>query len=198
MNYHTQKRNMLFSLFEKCVKKEFSFLDDMLYSIEKNAMGWTITYSSEIVAINICYERTSFEIYMTFLTASGLKCTLDELVDENNKRKFFYITNENTIEEAVIEFKTLFLQYGKAILIGDFKTIENAVKIRDELRKNYSKKQNLLATEAEVALAWKQRQYSMVIELYKSIEEDLTPVQKKRLIISQRLIEGTKDDSSSS
>lgn len=188
MHQHDAKREKLFIHFEECIIKHFDFLNNGSYNIDKDTMGWKATYSSDKVDVSIYYEKISFEIYLTISLKEGLYCTIDEIIINNYKRKYFFGTDENTIENAIIELRMLILQFGKAFLDGEIKAFDNIAKTRESLRKSF----NLELVEERATIAWQHGNYDKVIALYKSIPEDLTPIQKKRLSICEKRLQSYK------
>ena len=185
MSNHAERRQELFAYFEECVKKHFGFLNDMSCSIDKNTMGLIIRYASDNTEIEFCYERTSFEIYSTISLKSGnMRCSVDEIIKDDVKRKFFFATNENMVDNAVSELKTLITHYCKPFLNGDINAFENVLKAREEVVKNY----DLRLIEEKAVKAWDSGNYDEVVVLYQSIKGDLTPVQEKRLSLSMKKI----------
>ena len=181
MNLHVKRRQELFIHFEECVKKHFDFLKSMSYSVDKNIMGWNATYTSEKVEVNVFYERISFEIYSTILLKKkDVRCSIDEIVQHVYKRKFLFATDENMVENAVIELQELIIRYGNSFLNGDADAFENVLKEREESIKNY----DLKAIEEKAVKAWENSNYDEVVMLYQSINGNLTPMQEKRLNIS--------------
>jgi len=185
MNFKTERRNELFTHFEKCVEKHFDFLrKSMSYSIEKNTMGWCVIYASDKVKINIFYERVSFEIYLTIAINGGTYCTIDEILKEGSKRNFLFATDENTLENAVIELKALVNLYVVPLINGDQKAYE----IISENRKRHNKDYNSVLIAEKADIAWKNGNYDDVVKLYQSIKDHLTLIQKKRLCYSLKKI----------
>jgi len=185
MSNNTEIRQELFTHFEGCVKKHFDFLDDMSYGIDKNTMGWIISYVSDKVIVNVSYGRISFEIDLVIsLKKSNISLYIEEIIKGSDKRKFLSATNETTVENAVTELKVLITHYGKPFLNGDINAFENVLKTREEPVKNY----DLKLIEEKAVKAWKKGNYDEVVALYQSIKEYLTPIQEKRLSLSLKKI----------
>ena len=185
MNIYTEKRQELFEYFEDCVKRHFAFLENMSFSVEKHTLGWRVTYSSDTVELNVYYERVSFEIDLTISLKGIASCSIDEISSHYCKRKFLSAVDKNTVECAVIELKTLTNCYGMPYLRGDVSTFEKILKRREENTVKY----NFELVECKAIKAWESGNYNKVIELYQPLETVLTPIQKKRLQLSQRYVE---------
>ena len=185
MSDHTDRRLELFSYFEECVKKHFNFLGDMSCIIDKNTMGWIVSYVSEKVILSIYYERVSFEIYLTLnLIKPDISIYNEEILEKSEKKKFLFATNEAMVENAVIELKTLITQYCRPFLNGEIEVFENVLKERAATIKDYDLRQ----IEKKAVKAWEDGNHDEVVLLYQSIKGSLTPIQDKRLSISLKKI----------
>ena len=188
MNDHTERRKELFAHFEQCVKAQFSFLNEMYKRVDNDSIGQCVTYASNGVEVSIYYERVSFEIYLTILKSRSLygKIYIDEILPDNVIRKFCFATDEKTLENAVKELKTFLVEYGNPFINGDISAFEHIMR----RRKKQSDKYNLEVVEKRAVEAWRSRHYAEVIALYRSIEKELTPIQKKRLSLCEKRVNG--------
>ncbi|MCL2492390.1 MAG: hypothetical protein FWE87_06590 [Coriobacteriia bacterium] len=188
MDLFTEERQKLFNTFEKCIQANFLFLSDMDYRLNRSNMGWEASFSSTSVTLNIYYERVSFEIYSTIVLKenhSEYSVWIDDILPLGLERQFRYATQESTVEKAIVEIRDLIQRYGKNYLDGDVRSFRAIIKKKSD----WVRDQDLLSIEHRARDAWNQGDYETVVALYKFIQKDLKPFQKRIMYLAMKEVE---------
>jgi len=151
------------------------------FAISTNTIEEHITYVSREVDLSIYYEKYTFEIYLAFHhKETDIHCYLDEIVRDIHQRKYLFGCNKISIKNAINEIKFLVLQYCEPFIRGDICAFSRVMSHRNIVNREYE----VQLIEYKAKNEWNAGNYNTVARLYESINEELTPIQKKRYDIS--------------
>ena len=160
----------------KCVKTDVTF----------------VRYESESIFVNIYHGRRSYELGVEigkleknpYVPES--RYTIGEIMDTVGVRKdlkftFFQSRSKDLIKKLLQKLAEYVKSYAGPILSGDLKILEKVEILQKEKSDAYIKEMNLRPIREMANMAWKQKDYVKFVGLYGPVEDDLTPVEAKKL-----------------
>jgi hypothetical protein len=103
---------------------------------------------------------------------------------------FYQASTKNAVSYVIQEIASCLTLYATEFLLGDVEAFQKAKTFSDEQLTTLSKQEKLLSVEKEADLAWRNKQYRKLITLYSSIENELTEIQKRRLLYAKGKLNG--------
>jgi hypothetical protein len=82
-------------------------------------------------------------------------------------------------------------KYSISALVGDQSWFDKLSNLRLERSNEFIKQMELNSVRSEVELAWQEKNYKHVVELYGSVEGDLTLAESKKLEYARRKLRET-------
>lgn len=156
-----------------------------------------VRYESEVVFVNVYHGRASFEIGVEIGRLDRPeKYGLDYIVSWAGKRAWetegfgqstmFQVSSPEGVKKFVPRVAELVKKYGDLFLRGEGSFYDQLEKANDQASIEFQKQQRLKAVRKEAAAAWSEKNYARVMALYRSIMDDLTEVEVKRLAYAEK------------
>lgn len=151
-----------------------------------------VNFKTPNVTMAVYHEPLSYEIGLHYSLKNGLseRHDLRDLLDtvlgvDHKKQNFFQASNYDGVVYCIKAIADYLRNYGGDVLAGDpamYQRISTVAKIRNiAIWKHYEH----APTRKEAEDAWQRRDYSKVCDLYLSMYDDLTPIEKRRLKYAQ-------------
>jgi hypothetical protein len=99
----------------------------------------------------------------------------------NITNKLFQASSESSLEIVVEKLANLIKEHAKEFLSGDIVAFKNVQRYIDNSTDKFEKRNKLSIVERRAELAWRNREYQTLIDLYSDILNDLNEIQKRRL-----------------
>ena len=175
--------------FSRAVVESFDFLtneyDFLLVRIEATL----VTYESESLFINIYHGRGSFELGVEIgqkHASRDLHFSIGEiiyLVDSQKGEEYegLQASTRDRVSNLVPRLASLVREYAAEVLKGNPTCFEALAALREQRSDALLKKWRLTATRQNADVAWKDKNLESIVELYESMEGDLSAVESKRL-----------------
>jgi hypothetical protein len=173
------------------VLARFGFLTERYGSHAVRADPTHVRYESRDIFVNVFHGRASYELGVEIGPLGpgwepGWMFSLRELlsvVDPEAAARYrpFQVTTPEGMKRFVPTLAGIVRQAGDRALRGDeeiFKQLKNLV---TERSKDQAKEQRLRPVRAEAETAWRRKDYRAVISLYERVENDLSPLEARRL-----------------
>jgi hypothetical protein len=178
--------------FADAVLSAFAFLiKDFSFRCVKRDVTF-VRFESDTVFVNVYHGRASYELNVEIgesvigkqLPESPF--TIGEILHtviptEALNYHPYQVTTRESVQKFVHELARLVKEYATPALLGDHEFFQRVSKVQAQRSDNYLRGLHLNRTRTEVETAWRQRNYTRVIELYDSIKDDLTPTEAKKL-----------------
>ncbi|MDQ6788618.1 MAG: phosphoribosylanthranilate isomerase [Acidobacteriota bacterium] len=181
------------------VRKDFRFLETeygfKLTEAKTNQHYSSVRYESKKVYVSVVYcpARYESDVAIGIISSSAPSYTIGELLSLENdfdltpNYTFEKITQAQITEKDVSWFASMLRKYGEKYLTGNlsaFKKLkENSeIKSQEYTQEIINKQRRQKAEEA-----WKQKDYGVVVEIYKSMKDFLTPAERKKLENSEKI-----------
>jgi hypothetical protein len=159
-----------------------------------------VRYESESIFINIYHGRSSYELGVEIGKLeknSGLPedwYTIGEIMDligvrEKLKFTFFQASTRDRIQMLVPKLAEYVREYAKPILNGDIQLFDKLHDLRQRKSDSYLKDMKLRRIREKAEIAWHEKNYSELIALYKSMRDDLSQVEAKKLEYAQKRLQ---------
>jgi hypothetical protein len=160
----------------KCVKTDVTF----------------VRYESRSIFANIYHGRRSYELGVEIgklekdPNVPENWYTIGEIMDFAGVRKdlkftFFQSSNKDQIKILLKRLAEFVKNYAGEILNGNIEILNKVQILRQEKSDAYIKEMNLRPIREMADVAWKQKDYVKFVGLYRPVEDDLTPVEAKKL-----------------
>ena len=191
MPKHTDDRQDLYITFSTLIAKRFAFLKRLGFEFFEISQGHVV-FSSKNVSVSFYYERISFEVYLVITQKDkNISCSIDEIVQfvdtKATKRRYQYAPSGRVLDFAIAELLWFLKEYGEVFIDGDAVSFEKIKERTEEQNKALMLEKALKEAEKKAVFSWKHNDYEAVIEVYNTILEHLTPVQRKRMDICVKL-----------
>ena len=183
--------------FPETVEKQFSFLKEYGFKIKLREQT-VVKFESKDVFITIYHDRVSFEIGLQIgLLSSGsssgyglgsvIKFTDPEL---GNKFRCYTTSSLEGVKKGVVEIATLLETYGDKVLRGDaeiFKWLNNNIE-------QYWAEREAARIRPKAEEAFRTKEYSKALDLYRSIENCLTSAEEKKIKYAMKKVSVAKQE----
>jgi phosphoribosylanthranilate isomerase len=185
--------------FEDFVRKDFRFLEteyDFKFTEAKtNHYYSSVRFESKKVYVTACYCPARYECDVAIGIISNIASgyTIGELLPLENdfdlspNYTFEKLTQAEITERNVSWFALLLHKYGKEYLNGNLTAFEKLRKDSEIKAEKYTQEIINKQRRQKAEEAWKQKDYRIVVEIYKSMKDFLTQVERKRLEYSEKI-----------
>jgi hypothetical protein len=163
-----------------------------------------LRFESDTVFVNIYHGRASYEVGVEIgelKRANNLperSFTLGEIIAMTDYEKgsnfhFYQAATPELVQKFVSETAEIVKIYSRSALIGDKSFFEGLGKVRSRISREYLKSMEMGRVREEAEVAWRQKNYEHVIELYDDVKDDLTASEIKKLEYAKRKLTDTND-----
>lgn len=182
MDRSTLKFNIYVKQYFGFLLKEFGFV------IEKEETT-LVVFKRDKMIISIYHGRQSYEIGMEVTFAGGNMATLFEILNiiapDDSKKVIKQASNIKAVEMSLAEISSIFEVKCRKLLEKKIDENELAKEIAVN-RKKYTLEYQYGALKDKAEVAWRNKEYSKVKEIYLSIYEHLDENEKRRLKYLQK------------
>ncbi|MCL4684857.1 hypothetical protein KJ059_08905 [Myxococcota bacterium] len=144
--------------------------------------------------MNVYHGRQSYEIGVEvglLADGSGYKFGLSDVLaavvgSSHCCRTYFQASNAEVMQKCAAEIAALIDEYYGPVLAGDRETWERIAAVAEERNTAYTREVVQQPIREAASEAWARGDYEKVRELYESIRQDLSTVEKKRLAYAEK------------
>lgn len=170
--------------FEKKVREVFAFLSDLGFS-EVESLPTLVRYQSGDIEVDIYHGRQSYEIGAG-VTVSGIRYAISEIIQASDPEMFKQFRYAMTatpegVAKALEDLSLLMKRYGNPALEGDQKFITVLEKQGKQWSEDYALDVLAEQLRPKASEAFRQKDYSMAVDLYSRIRERLSTAELKKL-----------------
>jgi hypothetical protein len=147
-----------------------------------------VKFQSPQVEAVVTHDRLSYEIEIAFARRAepARRCTLPDMVNAalgpgHKQQTFFQASKAEDVAWCVKIIAELLEKYGHAVLDGERATYQRIEEMARVQNAAYTKQVVQQPVRQKAESAFENHDYTKARELYRSIESDLTPLEKKRL-----------------
>lgn len=156
-----------------------------------------VRYESSRVFVNIYHDHASYELGVEIGLLVDVRkekeqaFSIGEIIDLMGAREetgytFMQASTTERVKQLVPKLAELVRHYAGPALQGNFFTFEQLEEARQGKSDKYLKEIELGRIRSEAEKAWHEKNYSKLVELYSSIQEDLTPTETKKLAYARK------------
>jgi hypothetical protein len=156
-----------------------------------------VRYESKAVFVNVYHGRASFEIGVEIGRFDRPeKYGLDYIVSWAGKQAWeaegfgqstmFQVSSREGVQRFVPKVADLVRKYGDPFLRGEASFYDQLEKANERASVDFQKQQRLKSVRKEAAAVWSEKNYVRAVALYRSIQEDLTEVETRRLAYAEK------------
>ncbi len=168
------------------VKAVNLYIEPLLVSsgfVRTAATNCLVAYRSPDVVLTVVHDRLSYDVGIEFsrLDDPDLRGTLGGLLAMKGESLGFQASTPERLESVLKRMAGLLEEHGGPVLAGDdevFRALVADTKIRSEV---YTRSVVQKPVRQAADDAWRKREFARVVDLYESIEVDLTAVELSRL-----------------
>jgi hypothetical protein len=183
--------------FSEAVFESFRFLVQKYgFSVVKHD-ATLVRFESEVVFVNVYHGRGSYELGVEIgeLRTNGnipeFGYTLREIillsdVAIGSNFRPYQIDKPELVKAYVAATADLVEKYAHLALIGDPDVFDKLSDAQLNKSNEYLKSIELGKVRTDGDLAWREKNYERLVELYEGVKEDLTPAEIKKLEYSRR------------
>jgi hypothetical protein len=144
---------------------------------------YAVVYQSPNVSLEVIHDRLSYGIWVEFRRVESPfeECTLGDILASDGKCRCFQASTPDRVNMIIAEIADLLRMFGTDALRGDAETYKRLIKEAEARSEAYTKEVVQQPIRLAAEAAWQRRDYTKARELYESIAEDLTTVEKGRL-----------------
>ena len=173
--------------FVKEIKNNFGFLvNEFDYTITY-VDDYYVEYKSKITYVEIYHDRISYEMSIVFglniNTIVNFRATIMDILEAKNvdvTNKLFQASSKSSLKIVIENLAYLVKTYAKEFLLGDIDSFKNVQSYVNNKLDKLTKQDNLLTVEKMANIAWENKEYERLINLYSGILIDLNEIQKRR------------------
>ena len=193
MNFQDDRTSSRMQLgFSSEVLSAFQFLtQDYGFKCVKNDVTF-VRYESESTFVNIYHGRRSYELGVEIGKLEKDPnipenwYTIGEIMDFVGVRKdlkftFFQSRDKDQIKILLKRLAEYVKNYAGDILNGNLEILNKVQILQKEKSDAYIKEMHLRPIREMADVAWRQKDYVKFVGLYSPVEDDLTPVEAKKL-----------------
>ena len=161
-----------------------------------------VRFESRDVFVNLFHGRGSYELGVEMgerisEESREFGFTLREIISVTDTEKGSayrppQITEPELITKHVSAISELVKQFAPLALVGDKDFFKRASDLQVKKSDEYLKTLELKRVRSEVDVAWRDKNYDQVLELYEAVKDDLTPSELKKLEYAKRKLGDTK------
>lgn len=189
--------NNVFQAFVRRVRAHFMYLEAnygfKVSKIEHANDSGIVRYESEAVYVNVYYGSPDFEVNMNFgrkvldEPPQGYSFYQGDLILLESCSSWQWKTNYADKQTRFIaEYARLLQECGRSCLLGD-SVIYSKMKLkRDTAVSEWVENEKVTQIRGEAQKAWNEKQYGLVVILYRKMIDKLTEVEQKRLDYAEK------------
>lgn len=150
--------------------------------------AYSVKFQSPDVALAVFHEPASYELDLVYAlqAAPSERYSLRDMLDTvlgigHTEQAYFQASEHDRVVYCIKAIADHLRKYGDKFLIGDptvYQRMREATRRRNEA---YTKQVVQQPIRQAAEDAWQKHDYAKVRDLYERIEDDLTPVERKRL-----------------
>jgi hypothetical protein len=160
-----------------------------------------LRFESNAVFVNVYHGRLSYEVGVEIGEQQKANSVLErgfvlgEIIamtdyDIGAKFCFYQATTPELIMKSVTQTAELVKAYARPALSGDRSFFEGLSKVRSRMSREYLKEMEMGRVRQEAEVAWREKHYEQLVELYEAVKDDLTPSEIKKLEYAMRKLKG--------
>jgi len=181
--------------FVETVEAAFSFLvADCGFRLARSEPPTFVRYESDTMFFNVYHGRQSYELNVEVGSIADpvgrsyrLPDVLGAILGEDDKRRtYFQASNREAVRRCVQVIADLVAQHYGPVLRGDAAVLGRIAAHTSERSQAHTREVVQRPVREAAERAWHTKDYAKVQELYASIRESLTLVERKRLDYAER------------
>jgi hypothetical protein len=180
--------------FQDTVREYFAFIENQYGFRCVSSDLYCVKYTSDKAYLHVYHERISFELYFVvgMLPEScnnPLKADTRDFIamDNDTERSLLYqASKKEGVRAAVEELAELAGTHAVDALSGSPQFYEDIANSRTKRQEIAMRLHQLETADQKAGIAWDNRDYKRVVELYTPYEPHLRPVQIKKLNIARK------------
>jgi len=181
--------------FVEAAQAAFSFLvEDRGFRLVRLEPPTFLRYESDTIFVNIYHGRQSYELNVEIgriADPMGRSYRLPEVLGalfgwDDRRRTYFQASSSPVVRRCIETIADLVTRHYQQVLMGDREAL-------DRIAAHTAEKAHMLEKEAvqrrvrgAAEKAWRAKNYAKVRELYESIRDDLSLVERKRLEYAEK------------
>jgi hypothetical protein len=150
--------------------------------------AYSVRFQSPAVALAVFHEPVSYELDLVYAlqAAPSERYNLCDMLDTvlgigHKEQAFFQASEHDRVVYCIKAIADYLRKYGDKVLIGDPTVYQRMREVTRRRNEAYTKQVVQQPIRQAAEDAWQKHDYAKVRDLYEPIEDDLTPVEKKRL-----------------
>ncbi|MEK9843599.1 hypothetical protein [Thalassospira sp.] len=179
--------------FAAIVRKEFEFLARDYGFLLVNDENFDVSFESKDVFFSVNYDaRRSYEIdaYFGQKIKRAHTYSLGNLLQMQDKERFlrFSVLQASADEDVkwcVEQLASLVSSLGRKILVNDIQSFETLQELRAENALDYARTLKFEQMRKQAHIAWQQKDYVKLVELFEPFESLLTKSEAMKLKLSK-------------
>jgi hypothetical protein len=185
--------------FREAVLFDFGFLGSYGFRPVQEEVTF-VRFESTAVFVNIYHGRASFELGAEIgrLTNPGEKISLHDVVAWAGANKVegfgehvvFQVSSHEGVQEFVRRLAKLIQKYATPFLKGDADAYKCVAEASSRNTADYMKSMKLDRIRTKAEIAWHQKDFPQVAELYGSMRDDLNSVEAGRCAYAEKHLVG--------
>lgn len=183
--------------FRDAVVSSFKFLSAFGFHLVREESTFA-RYESQTVFVNVYHGRASYELGVEIgrLAEAEEKLTIYDVVAWANAEKvegfgqhtMFQVSSREGVREFVPKLAELVKKYAGLLLRNEPNAYESVKEIRSLWASEGMKQMRLRNVRKEAEVAWHQKDYAQVVELFSSIRDDLSESEAMKLAYAEKQI----------
>lgn len=186
--------------FPKAVRLAFKFLvEDFFFSLIKEDVTY-VRYESKTVFVNVYHGRASYELNVEI----GERViddprrenpfTIGEILQLVNPQQYqvyrpYQATTSESVKKFLYELAHLVREYARPALLGDEEFFQQVHETRHQNSNKLLLSWELNRIRRDVEIAWREKNFKRVVEIYNPVKEHLTPAEMKKLEYARKKVE---------
>lgn len=175
--------------FQEAVRKHFAFAEDQ-YGLKCISTDmYIVKYKSDKVYLNVYHERVSYELYFEIGMLpeeynNPLRVDTNYIVTiccVSDESAFYQASTKDAVYRIVEKLSHLARMYAKDAFNASVQYFKDAANYRRQRQDENLYNMKLRAAESKAQSAWDCKDYKAVVDIYSMIENELSPLQLKKL-----------------
>ncbi len=184
--------------FTDSVKEAFHFLEQEYGFRCTETSPWLVSYESADVFVRVVFDGTrSYELSCSigrndnFYGSRDVPHDLGEVVRSKgvasqDAHAAFQVTTSESLKKFVAVLAGLLKQHGQDLLTGDDTAFTKVSAFRDADCAEYAVQAELAQMRSLLEAAWREKDYTRVVELLSPLDEKLSGSERKKLNFARR------------
>ncbi len=186
--------------FAKLAQDKFSFLVSEYSFCCVEATNYVVRFESDKVFVSVRYDASrSFELDVEVGELNVLyggeerPFNLGEILrlegaEKKERYTFFQASEPEALTNCTARLALLLSTYGVEFLKGNKYSFKRLSTFREKECNQYALETELTDIRRKVQVAWKDKNYSRVVELYQPVEDVISEAEKKKLAFAKKQI----------